>query len=259
MEPNGKHSHLATMTTASNDVYVGETQESSDGCSPADWAYGRAYFYSRDYASRDDITSAIIEYNEKVGRAFRATTDATRGFEPPHTLVPHTCDATMVDLASYEASRGNKSSYVALIDSALQFVVDKGRDASPAEMHKKLMADGRRLTYQTCVDACIRLKSQLFDEDRTQYQFILSYVHEMNKRGHKADITLREDKTFRVVIVYNPGIHVLSEFANRGINLDGTFMKHKYGGVLLVTCCKTATMRSKLSRSHGSYNFFYAL
>ena len=129
------------MTTASNDVYVGETQESSDGCSPGDWAYGRAYFYSRDYASRDDITSAIIEYNEKVGRTFRVISSDHRrykvlcvdpncsfaiafaygrGFEPPHTFVPHTCDATRVDLASYEASRGNKSSYVALIDSVLQ-------------------------------------------------------------------------------------------------------------------------------------------
>ncbi|KAL0583772.1 hypothetical protein ABG067_006327 [Albugo candida] len=108
-----------------------------------------------------------------------------------------------------------------------------GRDASRAEMQKKLMADWRRLTYQTWVEACIRLKSQLFDEDRTQYQFILSYVHEMYKRGHKVDITLREDKMFRVVIVYKPDIHVLREFADHGINLDGTFMKHKYGGVLL--------------------------
>ena len=45
---------------------------------------------------------------------------------------------------------------------------------------------------------------------------------------------------FRAVIVYKPGIHVLREFADRGINLDGTFMKHKYGEVLLVACCKNS-------------------
>ena len=94
------------------------------------------------------------------------------------------------------------------------------------------------MTYQTCVDACIRLKAQLFDEDRTQYQFILSYVLEMNKRGHKADTELREDKICRVVIVYKPGIHVLHEFADRGINLDDTFMKHRYGGAFLSLAVK---------------------
>ncbi|CCI46981.1 unnamed protein product [Albugo candida] len=181
------------MATNGSDGYVGETQESSDGCSPGDWADGRAYFYSRDYASRNDISRSIIEYNENVGRAFRVISSDNRrykvlcvdsncsftvafaygrGFEPPHTFVPHTCDATRVDLASYEASRGSKSSYVAFLDSARQFVLDKGRDASPAEMQKKLTAEGRRLTYQTCVDACIPLKAQLFDEDRTQCQFM---------------------------------------------------------------------------------------
>ena len=120
------------MTTGSNDVYVGETQESSDGCSQGDWAYGRAYFHSCGYASRDDITSAIIEDNEKVGRTFSVISSDhrcykvlcvdsncsfavafayDRGFEPRHTFVRHACDTKSVDLASYEASRGNKSSY----------------------------------------------------------------------------------------------------------------------------------------------------
>ncbi|CCI48369.1 unnamed protein product [Albugo candida] len=62
----------------------------------------------------------------------------------------------------------------------------------------------------------------------------------MNKRGDKADITLREDKMFRAVIVYNTGVHVLREFADRGINLDGTFMKYEDGGVLLVASCKNS-------------------
>lgn len=64
----------------------------------------------------------------------------------------------------------------------------------------------------------------------------------MDKRGHKADIAFREDKFFRAVIVHKPGIHVFRKFADRGINLDGAFIKHKYGGVLLSLAVKRVTM-----------------
>ena len=111
-----------------------------------------------------------------------------RGVEPSHTFVPHTCNATRVDLASHDASRKNKLLYFANLDSALQFIVDKGRDASPADLEKKLTEDRHYVTYQTCVDACTWLKAQFFNEDRTHYQFILSYDIEMNKSGHKAHI-----------------------------------------------------------------------
>ena len=33
---------------------------------------------------------------------------------------------------------------------------------------------------------------------------------------------------------------MLREFADRGINLDGSFMKHEYGGVFIVACCKNS-------------------
>ena len=164
------------MATAGNDAYLGEIQESSDGCSPGDWAYGRVYFCSRKYASRDNISSAVIQYNEEVGRAFvsyRVTTDATRfcasiQIAASQSLLrmvgdlsrlirscrTHAMLATRVDLASHDASRKNKLLYFANLDSALQFIVDKGRDASPADLEKKLTEDRHYVTYQTCVDAC---------------------------------------------------------------------------------------------------------
>lgn len=65
-------------------------------------------------------------------RSFVGASTYRRGFKPPHTFVQHTCDATRVDLAQSKSSRGNKSSCVALLDSTLQFVMDKGLEASPA-------------------------------------------------------------------------------------------------------------------------------
>ena len=51
----------------------------------------------------------------------------------------------------------------------------------------------------------------------------------------------------QVVIIYKPGIQLLREFANRGINLDGTFMNHN-NGVLLVGCRKISNNEIQLCR-----------
>ena len=249
------------MTTASNDIYVGETQESSDDWSPGDWAYGRAHFYSRDYASRDDITSAIIEYNEKVGRTFRVISSDHRrykvlcvdpncsfavafaygrGFEPPHTFVPHTCNATMVDLASYEASRGNKSSYVALIDSVLQSSLI--RVVTPVQLRY------RRSWPLMGVDWRTRLVlTPAFDSKRNSSMEIArsttSSCHAYTKWTSAATRQISRcvrTECFGESSYTNPAFICFREFADRGINLDGTFIDNKYAGVLLVACCKNS-------------------
>jgi hypothetical protein len=103
-----------------------------------------------------------------------------------------------------------------------------------------LRAIGRSVTYQNCVFAVRQLKAELFHQDSEQYQYIHSYVHEMNACGHTANLEVREDKIVRVNIVYKQGIQAVREFSDRGINLDGTFMKHEAGGALLVACLKNS-------------------
>lgn len=60
----------------------------------------------------------------------------------------------------------------------------------------------------------------------------------MNMHEYKAHVVLREKNIWWVKIVYNPSIQVLRAFADRNISLNGTFMKHKYGGVLLEASVK---------------------
>ena len=70
-----------------------------------------------------------------------------------------------------------------MLDLTVQFIVDKIFYASPAELQNKSTADGRWVTYKTCVDACVRLKAQLFGKGPTKDQFISSYALKMNKSG----------------------------------------------------------------------------
>lgn len=93
-----------------------------------------SFFSSRSYASKDDVVTAVIEYNEVNGRAFQVLSSdyrrykATcvnsscdfvvnfafgRSFGPPTMFTPHTCDPTQVDLDSYNAARSAKAMYLA--------------------------------------------------------------------------------------------------------------------------------------------------
>ena len=109
-----------------------------------------------------------------------------------------------------------------------------------------LSSSGLGVSYHTCADAYAIVKSELFQLDRLQLQLILSYVHEVNKRGHKADIYFVSTTIRRVVVVYRQDIKATSEFSDRGLNMDGTFMKHSSGGTLLVACLRNSNNKIQI-------------
>lgn len=258
------------MGSSDSDDYVEVTGGSADELSYAE-AYGVVpssdssdtddngddFFTARSYANRDDIRNAVVEYNDNHGRAFSVLSSDHRrykavcvdpdcdfvvafafgrAFGPPTRFVRHTCDATAVNHDGHSASRARRTAFLIQLPEVRQFVIDNGRNTSPTLLKKLLVSNGRKVSYRSCVEACNRLKKTLFEADRTQYQLILSYTHEMNKRGHKADITLSSNVISRVIVVYKQGIQAASVFAERGFSVDGTFMKHEHGGTLLVAC-----------------------
>nr|CCA23727.1 putative protein [Albugo laibachii Nc14] len=145
-----------------------------------------------------------------------------------------------VDHASYDARRALKPQFLSRNKVVRQFVVDNGRKASPRALQDLLSSSGLGVSYHTCADACAIVKSELFQSDRLQFQLILSYIHEMNKRRHRADIDFDGTTIRRVVVVYRQGIQAASEFSDRGLNMDGTFMKHSSGGTFLVACLRNS-------------------
>ena len=84
------------------------------------------------------------------------------------------------------------------------------------------------------------MKSELFQSDRLQFQLIFSYIHGLNKRCHRADIDFDGTTIRRVVVVHRQVIQAASEFSDRGLNMDGTYMKHSSGATLLVACLRNS-------------------
>jgi hypothetical protein len=247
-----------------DDDYVEESQRSCGDQSASDIPdMGEAddYFSSRAYESRECISTAVVEYNAVHGRAFKIVSSDYRRFKAtcvdpdcsfvvtfaygkafgsPTAFVPHSCDPTQVDQTARETVRQMMPAHLARLPAARQFVIDQGRTASPVQLQQHLAKHGHRARYRACVDVCNRLKKEIFESDRSQYQLMLSYIHELNKRGHNADIDIRSNVIARLAIVFKQGIQAANVFADRGLCLDGTFMKHEPGGTLLVACLRNS-------------------
>nr|CCA21038.1 AlNc14C110G6356 [Albugo laibachii Nc14] len=160
------------------------------------------FFFRRTYTCNSDVVVACSEYNAKAGRVYVVKSSACvsmecefvvkfafgREFRPPTEFRRHTCDPTKVDNASYDARRALKPQFLSRNKFSRQFGVDNGRKASPRALQDLLSSSGLDVNYHTCTDACAIGESKLFQSDRLQFQLILSYIHEMNKCRHRADI-----------------------------------------------------------------------
>nr|CCA22381.1 AlNc14C152G7556 [Albugo laibachii Nc14] len=253
------------MTTNADD-YVHETHSSanerrSSGSELDDQERNTGDFFLRGmYTSKADVVFCS-DYTVKVGRAyvvksrdyrryrvacpnkqceFVVNFSFGREFRPPMEFRRHTCDPIEMEHASYDARRALKPQSLSRNKVVRQFVVDNVRKASPRVLQDILCSSGLDVSYHNCADAYAIVKSKLFQSDRLQLQLILSYVHEMNKRGHRADINFDGTTRSRAVVVYQQGIQVTSEFSDHGLNMDETFMKRSSGGILLVACLRNS-------------------
>lgn len=252
-------------TNDHTDDYVQETQSSVDDRRSSDSELEDSntddFFIRRTYTCKADVVVACSDYNTRAGRAYVVKSSDYRRyrvacadeqcefvvnfafgreFGPPTQFRVHTCDPTQVDHDSYGAQRALKPQFLSRNKVVRQFVIDNGREASPRALQDLLCSSGHDVSYHNCADACAIVKAELFESDRLQFQLIISYVQELIKRGHKADVDLDGTTIRRVVVVYRQGIQVTSVFADRGLNMDGTFMKHSLGGTLLVACLRNS-------------------
>nr|CCA20119.1 AlNc14C86G5518 [Albugo laibachii Nc14] len=88
------------------------------------------------------------------------------------------------------------------------------------------------------MDACAIVKVELFQSDQLQFQIVLIYFHELNKRVQRADVDFDGTINRRVVVVHTQGIRITPIFSDRGININGTFMNSSPDGTLLVACLR---------------------
>ena len=68
----------------------------------------------------------------------------------------------------------------------------------------------------------------------------------LKQKGHFAECLATDNIFQHFGVVFREGHQAFSEYAMRGIQLDGTFLKHKTGGVLLVACFKDANSNIRI-------------
>nr|CCA22565.1 AlNc14C159G7719 [Albugo laibachii Nc14] len=109
-----------------------------------------------------------------------------------------------------------------------------GRKVAPIMVQTKLKNEWILATYMNCVHALKRLKLEIFGSDVEQYSLIPSYMAEVKIRGHGVKLEMVNDDFMRLSVRFLEGLQEYKPYSERGISVDGTFMKTSVGGALVV-------------------------
>lgn len=231
---------------------LSNVQSSLDNSSVTDYDVPLSFF-DKLYFSKNDIKVAVQKYHSDSRRSFQILKSDQRRYyircsvsncpfklnfnfrnnnwSNPKTRVPHTCNPSFEENISV-------SSLVNDEDVRNWFSVT-GRNADMKGLRSLLATKGISAANHTMARCIKRLKEVTFVDDILQYQYLSSYVEKMNSKGHFCvmEKTLN-DNFIRLSLIYNEGLECFRYYFQRGLQLDGTFLKNNYGGVLLVGCFK---------------------
>jgi hypothetical protein len=77
---------------------------------------------------------------------------------------------------------------------------------------------------------------ETFVSDAEQYQLLQDYVLALESAKHHALLETDDSVFKRLFILFREGKQSFEAFHERGLQLDGTFLKSSTGGILLVAC-----------------------
>ena len=213
-----------------------------------------SFFEDRCYANKSDIIQAVIEFNRKCNRPFRVVSSDKRRykavctqhgcffvvqfafsqtFSPPTKFALHSCQ---VSESSKASRRYATAKQIAVNPAVRDMAMTSGRKVTPVMIQMKLKNEGISATYMNCVHALKRLKLELFGSDIEQYSLIPSYMAELKIRGHEAKLDIVDNEFMRLSVIFREGLQAYKPYSERGISVDGTFMKTSVVGILLVAC-----------------------
>jgi hypothetical protein len=213
-----------------------------------------SFFDKWGYSSKSDITQAVIEFNRRCNRPFRVVKSDKRRYKaectqddclfvvqfafshtfgPPTRFQPHSCQVSEFSIESQRCARAKQ---IASNSAVREMVMTFGRKVTPVMIRVKLRNEGIFASYMNCVNALDRLKVEFFGSDTEQYGLLPSYVAELRNRSHKVELDIVNNKFKRFSIIFREGIQAFGKYPQRGISVDGTFLKTSVGGILLVAC-----------------------
>ncbi len=94
------------------------------------------------------------------------------------------------------------------------------------------------LPYHTLLRTFCSLKMETFVSDAEQYQLLQDYVVALEAAKHHAVLETDNSVFKRLFILFREGIQSFAAFHERGLQLDGTFLKSNTGDILFVACVK---------------------
>uniref|UniRef100_K3WRF0 Transposase MuDR plant domain-containing protein n=1 Tax=Globisporangium ultimum (strain ATCC 200006 / CBS 805.95 / DAOM BR144) TaxID=431595 RepID=K3WRF0_GLOUD len=219
----------------------------------------------REYNNKKDIIDSVADYHARVMRPYKVSKSDKRrykvtcpvmgcdflaqfaftsSFGRVPKLVPHSCEA---DYSNQVKKRFNTAKYlvrnVRLREHFLQF---EQKNITPAITQRKANKLGLHASYMNCANAFKHLMREFYGDDYSQYPCIPSYVGALEKNGHKACCEIVAETFSRLAIVYREGIQAFSQYADRGLSIDGTFLETLVGGTLLVACFRNGNMELQI-------------
>ena len=217
------------------------------------------------YNSADDIRSTLVSYHSDIQRDFRYTQNDGRRiyvvctdqqcsfkvnfnfrkrFAPPTTAIPHTCPAWMAQ----PTTRAQKAHHLCKRAEVKQWMQREERNATSKGLNNLLLSLGIDVKYPVVFKTLRYLKEDMFAGDAEQYALLDSYAEILNEKGHSVTLERDADLKFsRMCIIYRQGIQEFTQYASRGIQLDGTFIKNAVGGTLLAACFKDGNNNIRVS------------
>nr|CCA20991.1 AlNc14C109G6316 [Albugo laibachii Nc14] len=219
-----------------------------------------SFFEGRYFASKSDIIQAVVEYNPMCcNRRFRVVLSDKRRYKavctqpdcffvvqftfsqtfgPPTKFSVHSCQ---VSESSKASRRHETAKQIAANPAVRDMAMTFGRKVTPIMIQTKLKNEGILATYMNFAHALKRLKLEIFGSDvengfpcswTSNLRF--SHVAEPKIRGHGVKHEMVNDELMRLGVIFREGLQAFKPYSERGISVDGTFMKTSVGGVLLV-------------------------
>ncbi len=106
----------------------------------------------------------------------------------------------------------------------------ENRNATTSSLKRYLNSIGITAPYQTLFRTLNVLQKKVFVADADQYKLLKDYARVLNEAQHKAVLEIDDDGVFqRIGIIFREGIQSFDAFFQRGLQVDGTFLKNKAG------------------------------
>ena len=77
---------------------------------------------------------------------------------------------------------------------------------------------------------------EFFEGDTEQYGLLPSYVAELKNRSRKVELEFVKNEVKRFSIIFREGIQAFGKYSERGISVNGTFLKTTVGENFLLAC-----------------------